>query len=279
MIILSEQFNNPNESKAEQLLTKFLVAKDLLFQHYTQLVEPMLIPDLHGKTVRVSPSTFPFIDKQRLLISKYLRISPPEIFVYENFYYGAEIVGLTKPWMEISSKTISDFSPQEITFLIAQQFSHIYLHHYVLKTHSEQLLKSLQFVETTTGINLINLFGTIDGLEEAIRLVYYNWTREIAHTADFYGLLFCGKIDVAVNVIIKMIINNSELAESVNKSEYIKSNDYFSSLDGVVSFYTKLDEPLPYGPVRIAEMIKYLSLSSNKQLFNKMKATQEEINA
>lgn len=278
MIPLKEEIKREREKKALDLLSKFLVAKDILFQHYVQIMEPILTPDLFGKTVRVTNKNFPVIDKKRNLISKYLNIDPPEIFVYENFYYGADTVGLTNPWIEISAKTINEFSDKEITFIIARQISHIYLKHYINRVHAEQLLRSLNIIEQTPGINLVNLFGTIDALEKAFQLVYYQWYREINHTADIYGLLFCGDLASAASSIIKLIINDKDLSEKVILSDYLNQRDYLVSLKGIISFYTKLDESVPYGPLRIEELLKFLTVGSNKIIFKKMKNIQEELN-
>lgn len=278
MIPLKEEIKREREKKALDLLSKFLVAKDILFQHYVQIMEPILTPDLFGKTVRVTNKNFPSIDKKRNLISRYLNINPPEIFVYENFYYGADTVGLTNPWIEISAKTINEFSDKEITFIISRQISHIYLKHYINRVHAEQLLRSLNIIEQTPGINLVNLFGTIDALEKAFQLVYYQWHREINHTADIYGLLFCGDLTSAASSIIKLIINDKDLSEKVILSDYLNQRDYLVSLKGIISFYTKLDESVPYGPLRLEELIKFLTIGSNKTLFLKMKNIQEELN-
>jgi hypothetical protein len=278
MLNLLDSVLNKREKEALQILSKFLVAKDLLFQHYTQIMEPMLIPDLYGKTIRVTKSTFPDIDRRRNLISIYLGLEPPEIFVYENFYYGSDTVGLTKPWIELSAKTINDFTGKEMSFLLARQISHIYLKHFITKVHSEQMMKSFNLLEQTPGLNLINILGTIDAVEKAFQLIFYNWNREINHTADIYGLLFCGDLDSANSAIIKLIINDCDLSQKIDVTEYIKQRNYLTSLTGVVAFYTRLDEPLPYGPIRIAEMIKFLSLSKNKDTFIQMKDIQEELN-
>lgn len=278
MFILKDKIKRESEIESRNLLRKFLVAKDILFQHFTQISENVLLPDLYGKTVLVTESTFPKIHQKRKIISNFLNIPAPDIFIYENFYYGSDINGLRKPWIEISSKTINDFSSGEITFLLAKQISHIYLNHFITKIHSEQIQKSLSFIEQTPGLNLVNLFGTMDTYEKAFQLIYYNWNREITHTGDIYGLLFSGSLKSANNCIIKLIINDKELSEKLEVHEYIKQHKYLSSLKGIISFYTKLDEAVPYGPIRIAELIKFLVNSENKKIFQDMKQVQEELN-
>lgn len=273
------RFRREKETKAFETLSKVLLARDILLQYYTQLVEPMLLPDLYGKTIKVTPSTYPQLFRKKNIIAGYLQIPPPEIFIYENYYYGAETVGLTKPWLEISANTITDFTPAELTFLIGRQLAHIYLKHYIIKVHSEQLIKSYDLLEHLPGVNLINVFGTLDAFEKVFQLIYLNWTREICHTADIYGMLFCGNVNTAISAIIKLIVNNVDLANELKVSEYLKQKEYLSSLKGIIAYYTKYDETVPYGPLRIVELLKYLSYSASKKTFYDLKTIQEALNA
>lgn len=256
------------EIKAEILLSKFLIGKDILFQHYTQIMEPMLIPDLYGKTIKVNPRSFPEIDKKIKILSKFFEVDPPNAFIYENFYYGAEVMGLTKPWIELSAKTVSDFTSNELDFLLGAQIAFIKHKHFINKTHVNQIINSFDLIESTPGLNLINVFGTIDGFEKGFKLIFYNWNREVVHTTDLYGLMCCGSLSTAINVILKMIINDPLLAKNIDIPHYISQKDFFNSLKGIIAYYTKFDESIPYGPTRIARLLRFLSLGEGKTLFH-----------
>lgn len=256
------------EIKAEKLLLKFLIGKDVLFQHYTQIIEPMLIPDLYGKTIKVNQKSFPEIDKKIKVLSNYFEIQPPNVFIYENFYYGAEVMGLTKPWIELSAKTVADFTGNELDFLLGAQVSFIKHKQFINKTHANQTISSFNLIESTPGLNLINAFGTVDGFEKGFKLIYYNWNREVVHTTDLYGLMCCGNLSTAINVILKMIINDPNLIKNIDIPQYINQKDFFNSLKGIIAYYTKFDESIPYGPTRIARLLRFLSLSEGKTLFH-----------
>lgn len=256
------------EIRAEQYLMKYLYSKDAIFQYYRQFIEPTLIPDLYGKTVKVTEKVFPKIYHLTKKISAVFGISQPDVYVYESFYYGADTCGLSKPWIEISAKTISDFNEDELVFLIAKQISHIFLEHHITKIHSEQLIKAINATESIPGIGLLNTFGLIDMTSKTIELIYLNWHREMTHTEDIYGLLFCGNLKTACNTIIKLVINDKELAKQIIVSDYLKQSNYLSSLKGIVAFYTVFDESVPYGPIRIRELIKFLSITDNKKTFS-----------
>lgn len=278
MVNFKENVDTNKLREAEKLMAKFLVGKDFLLQHYEQIVEPLLIPDLYGKTVKVTKSNFPKIYHKKEKISKILDIKSPDIFIYEDFYYGADTVGLTKPWIEVSAKTIRDFTEKELTFLIARQISFIYLKFTINKVYAEQYIKTLDLLETTPGINIVNIFGTIDLYQKAFKLIYYNWLREVNHIADIYGLIFSGCIDSSISSIIKLIINDIDLAKKIKISEYLEQRDFLTNQIGLIALYTKLDEAVPYGPIRIAELLRFLSSSKNKKFFNSLKIIHEELN-
>lgn len=259
------------EIKSYIQLEKYMISKDVIFQYYKQLVEPMLIPDLYGKTIKVTNKVFSNIFILNQKISKIFGIKPPDIYVYESFYYGADTCGLSEPWIEISSKTISDFSEDELVFILAKQISHIFLEHHITKTHAEHLIKTINATESIPGVGLLNTFGLIDLSSKALELIYLNWHREITHTQDIYGMLFCGNLISACNAIIKLVINDSNLAKQITISDYLKQANYLASLKGVVAFYTVFDESVPYGPTRIKELIKFLSISNNKSTLSSLK--------
>lgn len=44
-------------------------------------------------------------------------IDNPTVYVYEDYYYGAESYGISHYWIELSAKTIQDFTEAELRFL------------------------------------------------------------------------------------------------------------------------------------------------------------------
>ena len=43
-------------------------------------------------------------------ISSNMDIDNPTVYVYEDYYYGAESYGISRYWIELSAKTIQDFT-------------------------------------------------------------------------------------------------------------------------------------------------------------------------
>ena len=70
--------------------------------------------DLLGKTVQVTAHQFPTVNKLVKSICEYEQMECPPVYVYEDYYYGAESYGIREPWIELSAKTIQDFSEEEL---------------------------------------------------------------------------------------------------------------------------------------------------------------------
>ena len=78
-------------------------------------------PDLLGKTVRVTENQFHNVWEIMKELYRYESGVMVPVYVYEEYYYGAESYGVSKPWIEISAKTIADFSGEELKFVLARE--------------------------------------------------------------------------------------------------------------------------------------------------------------
>ena len=78
-------------------------------------------PDLLGKTVRVTEKQFGNVHNIMKNICKDMDGNIPPVYVYEEYYYGAESYGISNHWIEISAKTVTDFTEDELTFVLARE--------------------------------------------------------------------------------------------------------------------------------------------------------------
>lgn len=219
---------------------------DEIMDYYKNFEEKIRRPDLLGKTVRVTEKQFNKIYKQADLICKELNMEIPDMYIYEDFYYGIESKGSSKPWIEISAKTIEDFEEEEFKFLLARSLCSINLKHTYYKTMIEQTIESLE------GSNF-------DFFSKGVKANVYRWYRIINYTCDNFGYLICKDLDVCTQAIMKTILNSKFLASSVNIKEYINQSVEINILNDVVYNFTKADEKVPYGPFRIKNLISYIS--------------------
>ena len=201
-------------------------------------------PDLLGKTVRVTKKQFPKIYTMLQDMCHEARIALPPVFVFEEYYFGAESYGISKPWVEISAKTITDFSDEEIRFVLAREIYKI----------ADGVTRQRTMMEAR--------WMYIKGLasneaEEISKLSFYRWYRLTNYTADNFGYLMCGSIKAAVSAVLKMVLNSSSLAGQVNLKEFIQQASEINKLNDVIYSHTKADEPTPYAPHRIQNLLAY----------------------
>lgn len=213
-------------------------------QVYDEIDYKLKQPDFLGKTVRVSEKQFPRVFQMVRDMAASADIDCPTVYVYEDYYYGAESYGVRNFWIELSAKTIQDFTEEELKFVLARELYKISDGVTKLRTVMEERFKLIQMLAP-------------DQLEKASKLSFYHWYRLANYSADNYGYLMCGSIKSAVNAILKMVLNSVLLAEQVDAKEFIGQASEINRLDDTVSNYTKADESVPYAPHRIQNLLAY----------------------
>ena len=201
-------------------------------------------PDLLGKTVRVTEKQFSGVWEIINELYRYENITPVPVYVYEEYYYGAESYGISNPWIEVSAKTIADFTKDELRFVLAREVYKI----------SDGITKQKTMMDER--FKYIKKY-TINELEEVSKLSFYHWYRLANFTADNYGYLSCGSIKASVNAVLKMVLNSITLAEQVDIKEFIGQASEINKLNDVTYNHTKSDEPVPYAPHRIQNLLAY----------------------
>lgn len=202
-------------------------------------------PDFLGKTVRVSEKQFLKIFQMVQAMAAAAGINSPTVYVYEDYYYGAESYGISNFWIELSAKTVQDFTEKELQFVLAREIYKIADGVTKQQTMMEERFKAIQRMAP-------------DQLEKKSRLSFYHWYRLANYSADNFGYLVCGSVKSSVDAILKMVLNSVMLAEQVDVKEFINQASEINRLDDMVSNYTKADEAVPYAPHRIQNLLAYV---------------------
>lgn len=225
--------------------------------YYMEFDEKMRLPDLYGKSLKLSDRQFPDIYAIVKEICYNLDLEVPQVFIYENLYYEIDSFGVERKWIEISSRLISDFTKDEIRFALARELFKIKFSLTEKYMICNQLIKMLNedFPNIPMSENLSRVF----------QVKYAQWSRCAQCSADNYGYLAVGSIDVCVNVILKFIFNNQFLIDNIDINEYLRDTTEINNLTDVVSTYTKNDEKIPYGQFRIKRLIAF---ASNEKTIN-----------
>lgn len=216
------------------------VAGNVFEQVYADVDFKIRQPDLLGKTVKATPLQFSSIFYMVEDLSDLAGIESPAIYVYEDFYYGAESYGVDQYWIEISAKTIRELKENEIRFILARE-----------------IYKIMDGVTKTNTIMKEQLKVVPDKMKKIIQLSYNKWYRMANYSADNFGYLACKNIKDAVYSIIKLVLNSIPLSEEVNIHEFILQASEISGLNDNIYNYTKLDESIPYAPYRIKNLMSF----------------------
>ncbi|MBQ8626707.1 MAG: M48 family metallopeptidase [Agathobacter sp.] len=211
---------------------------------YEEIDYKMKQPDFLGKTVKVTQKQFPEVYQIVKDLSAKEQIEQPEVYVYEDYYYGAESYGISKLWIELSAKTIQDFTKEELTFVLAREIYKIADGVTKQKTMMEQRFKAIRQMSP-------------DEFEQVSKLSFYHWYRLANYSADNYGYLMCGSIKSSINAILMMVLNSKMLAGQVDVKEFIGQASEINKLDDMVYKHTKADESIPYAPHRIQNLLAY----------------------
>jgi hypothetical protein len=242
-------FIHPYEDAALNEVQALLPFQNQLEFNYREYVLPSIEPDLLGKTVRVTERQFSDLYRLALNIAQYLEIDMPPIYIFENFYFSVEAKGLDNYWIEISSKTLSELSKEEITFLLAKEMCAIKLGYIKYHTLIEQ---SLNFIRSGIKSEVVETAG---------KYKMYRWLRITHFTSDQMAYLMVGDMQACMNAILKTVLNDVFLADNVHISTFIAQSEQINSLNSSAHNCSKMDEQVPYAPFRLKNLISYAASS------------------
>lgn len=258
-IIKMDDYVNKYETEALNSMTKKLTCEESLSNFYIKVCQNIKKPDLLGKTVQVTPKQFKRVYEIAKDIAEILNITLPAIFVYEDLYYRADVEGFDIPWVEMTAKLIQDFTDDELKFVLGKLFASIQCKQHKYEAISKALNEVTNYVDMIPVMNIANAFHILDGYKLNLMPTINSWRRCACYSTDACGLLLCGSFKVAVNAILKQILNNCDLVSEVNIKEYIEKTNEIKNMSGKMVQYSKIDEAIPYGPYRVLELLRYTS--------------------
>lgn len=245
-MISKDRFLHVGTDKAYCEYKEEIALQDTVEEIFEDIDSRMKRPDLLGKTLLVTDKQFPGVYDILTKLSKYMDMEMPEMFVFEDFFYGIESYGMDQYWIEISAKTIRDFSEKELEFIISREFYKIKFGLTYQRTLMDQMFK---------------IYETIPTVGETVSMVAKNkfnhWSRLENFTADNFGYLYCKDIRSSVNAIVAMILNSKSMLDEIDMKSFVSQAANINKLDDKVSNYTKADEPIPYAPMRVASVLAY----------------------
>jgi hypothetical protein len=259
-------FSHKYEDVAFGELELLAFEKQLAF-NYGKYTQSALLPDLYGKTVKVSALQFGDIHKLSERLAALLEMPVPDIYVYENFYYTVESKGLENNWIEVSAKTLIELAPEDFVFLLAKEMCAIKYRHTYYYTIIEEALNASNLVS----------FPGLDTIQKTGKVRLYKWVRMSHYTSDNFAYLVCADISVCVNAIVKTVLNNVFLARHVNVAEFLRQAERINALTEDAHKYSKMEEQMPYAPYRIKNLMAYASSARGIQALRELNEGKEGI--
>lgn len=239
-----EKYIHPRQNQAYEKYREGIAFQKDIENVYGEIEFKLKKPDLLGKTVKVTELQFSNVYKMVQNISRFAGIEMPNVYVYEDFYYGAESYGIGECWIEISAKTITDFSSEELAFILAREIYKISDGVTKQKTMMEERFKMISAVAP-------------EELKDVSKLMFNHWYRIASYSADNFAYIYISDFKVATQAILKTVLNSIVLAEQVNVSSFIEQASEINAMDDISSKYTKADEVTPYAPHRIQSLMAY----------------------
>ena len=249
---MSEIYFHPMYFEKLEELQKLMPFQDEVLAYHLEFEGKIRKPDLFGKTIRVTENQMPEVWNLIKKVSALAKITPPPTFVYEDFYYGVEAKGAKNPRIEISAKTIADLSSNALEFLIAREVCRIKYKMQEVSTAMEVVLDLAEEKNLLTS-----LIPGAKTLSQGLQINYASWSRLSHYTADNFGYSVCRDISVCVRTILALVLNNTKLAENINVIEYLGQMKEIYLLDDLVSRFSENDETVPYGPLRIKNLLAF----------------------
>ena len=223
---------------------------DEVADQYKNFEEKMRLPDLLGKTLKVSESQFKEVYEIAIDICNKINMRVPHIYIYEDVYYRVESIGVENPWIELSSNVIENFTKDELVFMLAKEICDIHLGHTYYQTLIDEAMKVYRKHNKMPFSNIMN---------DSIYINMCRWSRVSNYTSDNFAYMMCKNIDSCINAILKSIFNSNFMINNINISEFIKQGESLNLLNDSIYNNAKLDERIPYGPYRIKNIIAYAS--------------------
>lgn len=261
------KYIHPQETIITERLMSNLVSTaycEQLLENYRNFDLEKDLPDNIGKCLEVNNVQLPNLYKVIVDLCRIIDIKIPEIYVYVSPYFSLSAEGLDNPWIQISAKSLENFSDEELRFVIARELVHIKLDHIKYEVLCEEFAKNIETASRFITIPGFAAIGqqAIDVYKERFRLIAANWTRVSEYTADRCALAACDyDIKSAVSAILKQILNSNELAKHVDLPSFLKQTEAIMSFNTIAAKYTRMDEVVPYGPFRIKELISFASVN------------------
>ena len=169
-----ESYIHKGQNEAFEQYRDGIMFQEDIEKVYEEIDYKVKQPDFLGKTVKVTAKQFPQVYHMIQELCTYEQMECPAVYVYEDYYYGAESYGINSYWIELSAKTIQDFSEDELKFVLAREIYKISDGVTRQKTMMEERFKMIRQLAPNE-------------LQQVSKMSFYHWYRLAKYSAANYG--------------------------------------------------------------------------------------------
>lgn len=197
---------------------------DWLCGKFLELVLEVVMAEMLGHAVRVTPKQFPEVDRLRARCARLLGMAPPELFVFEDVGINAMTVG---PDAEHSSifihRTALDVcSERELLFILGHEMGHIKSRHLLYHTIAQLLRSTGRYALYRLNIPGAAQIDLLLGLPA--RLALFAWARRAEITCDRAGLVCTQDLGAARKALLLLACGSRRLVDQVDLDEFHRQN-------------------------------------------------------
>jgi len=253
--ISPEIYESPGSLTALRIAERIPILPKLIGAYLDWWETPQTEAQLLGNGIEVTPNHLEEVHACLVAHSKSYRIPVPRLFIsYRNplngdIGYHAFTIGTQKrPVIVLTSSLFDDFTPRELSFVLAHECGHICSNHVVLQSvghliHSViagVLIFRLPFVKFCTG---------------AIQAPLLAWMREAEYSADLASLLCTRDIEGSCMAMTHLSVGSKKILESLDFREYLAQNAELSSFQA--RWYNIFHNTHPYLVSRVVKLLEY----------------------
>lgn len=261
-MIYPEYFIHPNDAKALDAL-KAIPAFTLLSRKFSEI-----FGEREGKienlssNIRISERQFPEIFKMLPPICEKLEIPVPELYLEQTPIINAYTLGVTTPYIRLTSGLLNNCSTDVIKAVIAHECGHIVCRHTSYKNMARFFLG--------VGASLIN----VPFLSFALKYALLYWDRCSEYSADRVSAFASGGSELVVKTMTELACGSPALLEKIDRDEFLKQAEDFHSYSDesgwnkFLMYCALLEENHPFVVDRAAEIVKWCDSKDYENLCN-----------
>jgi len=180
----------------------------------------------------------------------------PDVYIAADGNIKAEVAGVERPLLVLSSGAIDHLTGDELRFVIGNQIGHI-------KSGHSLYYQMAEFFPVIGAVIGNATLGIGKLVSKPIEIALLNWKRMSQYTCDRAGLLACQDANVAIGAMVKLAGLPHKYFGKFNNDDFIAQAKDFagldvSRLDWMAKALSIMGETHPWTVMRASEFLCWI---------------------